>query len=91
MDGHSGGLNYATIIAGHLGPRRFIKNVQGPYLARQLLVFRTSALTSKFLCAHSGLYTIFSVGARFILVWAECPYIQSSAARAIDTIVAQCS
>jgi hypothetical protein len=30
------------------------------------------------LCASSRLRTVCAVGTRFILVWAECPYIRSS-------------
>jgi hypothetical protein len=63
------------IATDHLEPRKSVENVQGPYLVRQLLVFQTAAPTSKFLCAHSELRTVFSVGARFIVIRAECPYI----------------
>jgi hypothetical protein len=44
-----------------------------------------------FVCARSGIQMVCSVGARFIMVWAKRPYIQSSAARGIDTFVTQCS
>jgi hypothetical protein len=49
------------------------------------------ASTSKFLCACSGLQTVCEVGLRFIMVWAQRHYIQSSAACAIDTIADQYS
>jgi hypothetical protein len=61
--------------------------VQGPYLAHQLSVFRTSPPTNKFLCAHYGFHAVCSVGIRFILVWAERPYIESLVARATVTLV----
>jgi hypothetical protein len=37
--GRSRGPNYATIVVGHPEPEEFVKNMQGPYLARQLSVF----------------------------------------------------
>jgi hypothetical protein len=91
MDGHSRGPNYVTIIVGHPEPGEFVENAQSPYMARQLSVFRTCAPTSKFLCACSGLQTVCSVGVTFILVQAECPYIQSLVAHATGTIIARCS
>lgn len=42
---------------------------------------------SKFVCARSRFQMVLSVGARFILVQAECPYIQSLVARATGTII----
>jgi hypothetical protein len=42
-------------------------------------------------CARFVVQMVCSVGAIFILVRAERPYIQSSATRAADTFVAQCS
>jgi hypothetical protein len=73
MDGCSRDPNYATVVAGHLEPREFIENAQGPYLARQLSVFQTSTLTCKFLCVCSKLRMVCSVGTKFILVWANVP------------------
>jgi hypothetical protein len=43
------------IAVGHPEPGEFVENVQGPYLVHQLSMFRTTAPTSKFLCAHSRL------------------------------------
>jgi hypothetical protein len=45
---HSGGPNYANFVDGHPKPREFVENLQGPYLACQPSVFRTSALTINF-------------------------------------------
>jgi hypothetical protein len=91
LNGRFGGRNHATIVAGYPEPRKFVENVQAPYLACQLSVFGTSDPTSTFLCVRSGLRTVCSVGIRFILVRAERVYIQSSVARATGTSVARCS
>jgi hypothetical protein len=47
--------------------------------------------TIEFLCARSGLWTVCSVGAKFLLVQAKRPYIQSSTAHDTGTFVAQYS
>jgi hypothetical protein len=56
------------VMTDHMEPGEFVENVQAPYLARQLSMFRTSAPISKFLCACRGLQMVCSMGARFILV-----------------------
>jgi hypothetical protein len=71
--------------------KKFVGNVQGPYLGHLLSVFQNFAPIIKFLCACSRLRTVCAVGARFILAWEERPYIQSLVACAIGTIVDQCS
>jgi hypothetical protein len=75
------------VMDGHPEPGKIVENTQGSYLACQLPAFRTSAPTTKYLCARSRLRTVCSVDTRFILVRVERPYIQSSAPRATGTFV----
>jgi hypothetical protein len=46
--------------------------------------------TSKYVCACSKFWMVCSVGAVFILIRTEHPYIQSSVARATGTFAVQC-
>jgi hypothetical protein len=58
-----------------VGSHQNVENMEAPYLAHQLFVFQTYAPTSKFVCVCSVDRMVCSVGARFILVRTEHPYI----------------
>jgi hypothetical protein len=80
-----GGADGVAISHPKLGEED-IENAQVPYLACQLSGFVPTPI-NKFVCAVLGPDGVCSVGARFILVRAERPYIQSSMACATDTLL----
>jgi hypothetical protein len=88
-NGHSAGPNCTTIVAGHPELEELHRERARPLPGTPMVGVLNLAPTSKFVCVCFGLWAMFTVSARFILVRPKRPYIQSSVACTTGTIADQ--